>query len=303
MEKILFFLKHAAIKIGLFLRSNWAYLLWTAVHFVLAYFVLLHVFSDDSLLYTSIIYAGSLTVALSPLGEFIVRGIEGAKPLKTIRDKEHLTPIFEEVYEEALARTPSMSRHIKLYISEVKEVNAFALGRCTIAVTRGALASFTDEEIKGVLAHEFGHMANGDTKALLLSTVGNGVFTAIIFGIRLVMRVMELLALLLSSRDRLARIMTVVLRFVAFTLLDYAIILFLFMGDVILALNSRFSEYLADSYAHQIGYGEQLKDALYLINKMDMGGRRKLKDWLRASHPYTTGRIGKLEEKLGLEEE
>ena len=77
---------------------------------------------------------------------------------------------------------------------------------------------------------------------------------------------------------------------------------FLFLGDIILALNNRYAEYLADDYAYTIGYGEQLKDTLYQINQLNMGGKRSLKDWLKASHPYTTARIARLERKLEAEQ-
>ena len=70
---------------------------------------------------------------------------------------------------------------------------------------------------------------------------------------------------------------------------------------MILSLNSRYSEFLADSYAFQIGYGEQLKKGLYLLNKLSMGGRRSLRDWLMCSHPHTPKRIKRLEQKLELE--
>jgi len=306
MSKVLYFLKHAGIKIGLFLQSNWAYLLWGALHFTLAYFVLRQIFYEGqtALLYTSIIYGVSLAFALSPAGEWIVRSLEGGRPIQTIADKEYLLPIFEEVYGEAIEVTPSICRRIKLYISEEKTVNGFALGRNTIVLTRGAVKSLRTEELKGILAHEFGHMANGDTKASLLTIVGNGFFSVIIVCCRFIARLFEVFAVLISSGDAtIAQIVGLAIRFLARLLFDYAVTMFLFLGDVILALNSRFSEYLADNYAFQIGYGEQLKDALILLNKMDMGGRMKLKELLKASHPYTTARIGRLERKLGLEVE
>lgn len=47
-------------------------------------------------------------------------------------------------------------------------INAFAAGwtndDAVIAVTRGALERLTREELQGVVAHEFGHLANGDTR-------------------------------------------------------------------------------------------------------------------------------------------
>jgi len=69
MSKVLYFFKHAGIKIGLFLRSNWAYILWGALHFTLAYFVMIQIFYEkqSALLYTAIIYGASLGFSLSPV--------------------------------------------------------------------------------------------------------------------------------------------------------------------------------------------------------------------------------------------
>ena len=55
-------------------------------------------------------------------------------------------------------------------------VNAFALGRNTIVVTRGIMSALSDEEIKGVLAHEFAHIVNKDTQIAMLVTVATNLY-------------------------------------------------------------------------------------------------------------------------------
>ena len=74
-------------------------------------------------------------------------------------------PIFREVYTKAKKANPELPDNIKMFISDSKEPNAFATGRKTICVTKGLL-NYTDEQIKGVLAHEFGHLAHKDTDAI-----------------------------------------------------------------------------------------------------------------------------------------
>ena len=306
MQQVLDFLKHTAIKVGLFLRSNWAYLLWGVFHIVLAYFILCGFLGtkEAGLQATVIIYGCSLAFALSPVGEFIVRALEGARPVKTMKDKNYLMPLFEEVYEEARTQTPSISKKIKLYLSEDKYVNAFAIGRRTVGVSRGAMESMGREELKGLIAHEFGHMAHGDTKALMITLVGNGFFSAIVFGCKMIMRFMVVLWNIFSSSKiqgrAIVRITGNLIWFSVRMLFSYSISLFLLLGSFLLALNSRYSEYLADHYAFQIGYGEQLKEALYMLNNSNMGGMKTLKQLLRARHPHITDRIARLEQKLGL---
>jgi heat shock protein HtpX len=60
----------------------------------------------------------------------------------------------------------------RLYVLPQEAPNAFATGRnahhAAVAVTQGALRLLPPEELRGVIAHELGHVANGDT---LVSTI------------------------------------------------------------------------------------------------------------------------------------
>ena len=284
------------MKNGGFFKSNWAYLIWFVFYFVTAV-LMIYAFLQNivlSLLITVLAYGISVVFALSPVGEALARVLEGAKPVQTQQDKNYLLPLFEEVYTEALRTTPTLNKNIKIYISESMAVNAFALGRQTITVTRGALYAFSKYELQGVLSHEFGHMVNGDTKALLIKLVGNGFFSLMVFVFRLVASLLQTISAVLSSKN----IVIVAISFVLFGtrfLIDLSIFLFIFIGDVFIALNSRYSELLADEYAHIIGYGEDLKNALYIISRLEMPAKLTITERLKASHPYTTARIEQLE--------
>jgi len=299
MQQVLHFLKHLAIKIGLFLRANWAYILWGSLHYLLALWVLEGVFGKETvLLNATSIYVISIGIAVSPIGEFIMRGIERARPVETRQDKDYLFPLFEEVYQEARARTPSLNKHIELYITESKTINAFAVGRKTVTLTRGAMESLRPEELKGLMAHELGHMASGDSIARVVTIVGNGLFSVIVLVCKIVMVVFGVIAALWSKKY----LLSLIISFIVHLLFSYSVTAFLFMGDILLALNSRYREYLADDYAYSIGFGEELKESLYQLNQLNMGGKQTLKDWLKSSHPHTTARIARLERKLELVE-
>ncbi len=285
------------LKNGGFFKSNWAYLIWFAFYFTFAV-VVVYAFVQNiglSLLITALIYGISIAFAVSPIGEALARVLEGAKPIQTQQDKDYLLPIFEEVYGEVLKTTPQLSKDIKIYITESMAVNAFALGSRTIAVTRGALYAFSSEELKGILSHEFGHMVNGDTKALLIKLVGNGFFSLIVFVFRFVALILQTISNALSGKNIVIVVISVVL-FLTRLIIDLSILVFVFIGDIIIALNSRYSELLADEYAHIIGYGEDLKSALYVISQLEMPSKLSLTERLKASHPYTSARIERLEQ-------
>ena len=61
----------------------------------------------------------------------------------------------------------------RVYIMQDPALNAFATGRdprhAAIAVTSGLLATMTDNELEGVLAHELGHVQNYDIRVSMIA--------------------------------------------------------------------------------------------------------------------------------------
>lgn len=275
-----------------FIKSNWVYLLWFIVYFTIAWLMLGGTF--ESFVIVAIFYAISISLALSPVGEFLLRLFEGARKLETNEEKEYLQPLFEEVYQNALEKNPKLNKKIKLYIIDAMFVNAFAMGRKTIAVTRGAVETFTQEELKGILAHEFGHMSYGHTKALLLSVIGNLMFSIFVIIAKIALLVIEFITLAFSETPAgtlIARFTVFIMRFS----FDISIIMFLYIGQIILSINSRNNEYQADEFAYKIGYGEQLISGLYLLKKISITQKPTLMEKMTSSHPHIAKRIARLE--------
>ncbi len=176
-------------------------------------------------------------------------------------------------------------------------VNSFAIGRKTIAVTMGAIQTFSQDELKGVIAHEFGHLSNGDTKALLLSTIGNGIFSILILILKFIFIITDLIFSFM--RIPFANIFTLIASF----LFDVGVIVFSYVSQIILSVNSRKNELSADRFAFDIGYGEELMYSLYILQKISLPQNLKLIDRLRASHPNTAKRIEHLETLLHMQDD
>ena len=70
----------------------------------------------------------------------------------------------------------------KVYVIPSDSPNAFATGRnpnhASVAVTQGILGLLNDEELEGVLAHEFGHVRNRD---ILISSIAATLAGAITY--------------------------------------------------------------------------------------------------------------------------
>jgi heat shock protein HtpX len=236
-------------------------------------------------------YIVSIAIALSPMGETILRVTNHVRKIETKKEKNYLMPIYEDVYTEAMNIFPNLRTDIELCIVDVLYINAFALGRKTVAVTKGAINSLSEEELKGFIAHELGHILHGDTKALLLAVVGNGIFTILTI-------ILQILVGIFTSMTRRGY-MVFVIRIIFQLILWYLVNL----GQVILSINSRGNEYRADRFAYEIGQGDNLKEALYLLQNISMSENRKLLEKLKSSHPHIAKRIGRLETMLDSEDE
>jgi heat shock protein HtpX len=229
------------------------------------------------------IYAGSLAIALSPIGEFILRYQTGSKKITRKEFRDRIEPLFNKVYEKARQKDPSLPDDIQLFINYDNSPNAFATGRKTVCVTQGLLA-LPDEEIEAILAHEFAHLSHKDTDMLLVISVGNLIVT----GIFLFIRIVSGIALAIASRRAWVAL-------AVDGLLAGLMWVWTKIGVLLVLASSRNNEYEADRFAMEIGYGSQLASAL---DKLTGYEAPKVGLWraLHSSHPETHDRIGKLQE-------
>ena len=278
-----------------FVKHNPLYLVCSVIYYVLASLVLGGYWY--SFLLAFVFYSISLAIVFSPLGEKLLRVVEQVRKLEMRREKETLLPIFQEVYEKAKEKNSELGR-IELCIVEKMEVNACAIGKHTVALTRGAIETFNEDALKALLAHEIAHIAHGDTIATLYTVVGNGLFTVFILINRGFLLLVDLI-MTIATRSGFARIILLLTR-LSFEL---TLLVFMFLMQAVMAINSRKNEFRADRYAYELGYGEELVEAFLILEKMQMGDNRKLIKKMTASHPRLTKRIGRLEDLIDGEEE
>jgi heat shock protein HtpX len=171
--------------------------------------------------------------------------MSGAKPLTQNQNPE----LFSMV--EGLARQMSIPMP-KLYITPSPQANAFATGRdpnhASVAVTQGILTVLSQDELRGVLAHELSHVKNRD---ILVVSIAAVMASAISF--------IGNMALFGGSSDNEDRgggafaLVSAILLPIAASLIQLAI--------------SRQREYGADeSGAKTIGSGKSLAQALIVIH-------------------------------------
>ena len=240
----------------------------------------------------ALIYGVSIVIA-DTTGEFFFHRKLGLRRVETRKEKELLLPIFKSVYENAKVVDPLLSDNIELYIYDSMEINAFAFGKRTMVVTKGCMQLLNQTALYGVIAHEFGHFSAHDTEALLLANIGNSSLS-IVVGV--CDGILQFMRKLTGNRDRLA----VIGLLQAIITLIYKT--FILLGAWILSPCSRKSEFRADKFALDCGYGDEL---CYALSQFEMMETTPLsyKERVLNTHPTTTSRIAKMESLLYIDED
>lgn len=168
-----------------------------------------------------------------------------------------LYDIVEELAKKAKMVMP------KVYIIQAPSPNAFATGRSpkhsAVAATESLLQLLTEDEVRGVMAHELSHVKHRDT---LIQTIAVAIASAIAF----TANIMQWAIIFGTGRDSDSGIGGIVGPLVI-------IILTPIIATVIQLAISRQREYLADAGAAKImGTGKPLITALEKLEAM--AGRR-----------------------------
>jgi STE24 endopeptidase len=183
-----------------------------------------------------------------------------------------------------------------LMVEDSHELNAFAAGGRTVAVTQTSLR-LPPKQLEAVLAHELGHHLSGHPTVSILSwwyalPARGAAFLARI-AVRFILAVADafarfgggtgaLVALLLSL------VVLTMLAFVGFWLLLIP------LTAPLLAWASRIGELRADRTAAELGYGPHLVEVLHRWIAADGRLQESVKARLLATHPSPTDRIHRL---------
>lgn len=233
-----------------------------------------------------IVYIASLAIALSPVGEWVLRIQTGAKTIERNDHLNRLEPLFQEVLTKARKLNPSIPEDVKLFMSDDQEPNAFATGRKTVCLTQGLL-NYSDAQIKAVFAHELGHLGNKDTDLILLVVIGNFIVTISFILFRVLFNITGIMTSLINKS--IGTLITTVL-------LDGVLVFFMWawtkLGVALVMHSSRQNEYSADEFAFELGYGDNLCSVLDTFHGSTSKGL-----WanLASSHPESNTRIARLQ--------
>lgn len=238
-------------------------------------------------------YIASLSISLSPLGEWLIRRQVKCRKIKDRDTVERLSPLFFNVYKKARLKDPTLSPDIRMFINNDDEPNAFATGRETICLTKGLL-TLSDQEIEATLAHEFGHLAHKDTDRILVITVGNFLVYGIIIIVRIILLIIEIcfhIAAALIGSTLAQTLYSYFDKLFTMVVINLIVKIWNGIGTLFCMKTSRANEFEADYFATEIGYGEGLISLLKTLPDYRLSG---LFENLKSTHPDSDIRIEKI---------
>lgn len=245
----------------------------------------------DLLIDTIIVLISLLIIGFTPIGRALLRwsyNFKKPKPEEYVRLQRILAPIFSAAGKDCAK--------YKIYIAEQNFQNAYAFGWDEIAVTRPTL-DWSDYEIQGLLSHELGHLNYSDGTWSLIINIFN---MATIISLRILFAFNAILCGI--ARIPIIGIPAAVMSWILAIFSWIVVFLQLFPQRIGVILN-REVEYRADSYAVDIGFGENLIAAFHKLETVKKPSWwKRLKGFLNSTHPPTYYRIKKLQATMNMKD-
>ena len=233
-----------------------------------------------------------LPLLLSPLRimALLVAKCSGWKPARG----EDIQIIQDSLKSISLA-SGQKEKKLHLYIEEDSSLNAAAFGWNNILVTRGSMIAAKDNPwfLQGLLSHELGHLSYGHSLVLFMLLVIEKCGGIAAF----ILEKANWILVQLSKIGPMAIVclipnMVINICFIFVNLLSW-------LTRQIILLFSRQDEHAADSYACQIGFGEQLLGCMEVLlqqsGSQDEGGFWKN---ISNDHPSLPHRIETIKKQL-----
>ena len=274
--------------------------LGTLIFFLLNISLILSVFCPDGITWQNAlpliaIYFTTILISLSPVGEWLISTIAGAREITRTDIKIKLIPLLEIVFSQSKEISPDMVNSIHLTIINEPVANAFAIGRKTICVTEGLL-NLSDKEIMAVFSHEIGHIVYKHSVIQLLIGGGNVFISGCLLIIKLICWMITAIFTLFAVGTR--KLGMGILITIIGSISSVMIWLWTKFCLLFLMWSMRQNEYVADEYAFKLGYGRIL--ASILDRQICSPPENSFFKALYSTHPRRDDRIARLQE-LGVD--
>ncbi len=246
-----------------------------------------------SIFVTLLIMGGLTALSLSPMGESFARS-----QLRVRKPSQEEARFLSSAVKNVLSKTGLDNKQIDLYVSDQKIPNAYAIGSRTIAVTQGLLETANKEELEGVIAHEVGHLQNGDTKRRTIAMTVNAVGSLAAWFMIAISVVLGSISAVLGDENNPAG------GFIALAFGLFAAILRILWNilqkvfDLGLLAVGRQEEFKADEFAAKNNCGPGLVSFLQKLEHINIAKDKSVWVRLHATHPPIEERVNNLKKVL-----
>jgi Zn-dependent protease with chaperone function len=256
--------------------------------------IVMSLFTNDTMtviLTSTLIMGGLVLLSLTPAAEKIFRITNGMHPMNPT-DESHFRTILSRVISHC-----GINREIDIFMVNSNTPNMMVLGGKTLAVTTGLWhAGLPDEEIEAILAHEVGHLVNGDSRVLIAASTMNFVgqiASWILTVLVAIVGVFSGIAAAFGDRSGIGVFVGMLISlFLVWTLRFISWVLTQILNLSFHAI-SRAQEYKADEFARQNGYGPGLAVFLRRIDGFTTDEKNFISQ-LFSTHPRPSERIQRL---------
>jgi len=263
-------------RIGLFLFMNILVMITIQiVIFILQAFFNIDVYQmaggNGYIIILSLVWGIGGSLISLKMSKFMAKKMMGVQIVDGSSQYAHLVNLVHKY-----AKMASLPKMPEVGVYNSPEVNAFATGpsksNSLVAVSTGLLQRMDEDEVEGVLAHEIGHIANGDMVTMALI---QGVINAFVIFIS-----RALAQVLMSGDDDEGGGSNIFAYYAVVIGLEIA---FGLLGSVVVAYFSRAREFRADSEGARLAGREKMIKALQrLQNQFENGPIDKRGEELQA---------------------
>lgn len=221
--------------------------------------------------------------SLSPLHIWYIRIKEGFRPLFA-KEKERVNRLLAEM---------GVEKKLKIYINNDPEENAVTFGFRTIGINGGLWRSASDEELKGVISHEIGHLSHYD---FVYSTL---LYSLEIFGCRALYGLFRI-------PDFIFSVIGVVLPGVMGLVRSLWWLIYRLLHRLLYGLSrfanvniNKYGEYRCDTYALKYNCGQGLLSFLRKQTEKEYHrDRPSFVEYMMSTHPALPKRVARLEKLI-----
>lgn len=213
--------------------------------------------------------------------------------------KEKLRRCFLNVDSKVNQKYTYIPKKTMIYIIPDQKIQAYAFGRRSIGVTEGAL-NLDAKTLEALIAHEYGHIVNGDSVLnMVLSAAAVGMTAILAFYQFTLLTVIYLIVIFACMFGFIK------FSFLSYMITDKLVSLFKKTGEIIQHITlivfriiirafARKGELMADSFACSLGYAFYLRR---FLERFDDAApcREKILDVLYETHPPRDVRLRNLD--------